>query len=89
MSSKSKALFKIHPPVKNPNNIYAAAAQTEKNDVRTRAEFVVSCPYFGAGPSDSRICRNSLNVPPKPADINFRLINAPLTRCIVPDFLKV
>ena len=85
----SKVLFKIHPPMKNADNIYSAAAQAEEKDVRTRAKFVVIGLYFRASPSDSGICRYGFDVVPKLADISFCLVNAPMTRRVIPNFIKV
>lgn len=67
----SKVLLKIHPPMKNADNIYGVVAQAEEENVRTGEKFVVTGLYFRASPSDSGICRQGFDIKPKLADISF------------------
>jgi hypothetical protein len=64
----SKVLLKIHPPMKNADNIHSPAAQAEEDGVRTGEKFLATSLYFGTSPFDSGIGRYGFDIMPKLAD---------------------
>lgn len=68
--------LKIHPLTENSDNINATASNAIEQEVRPRAIFAITGPYFGTSAPAGRLHGYCFDVLPELADIHFRLINA-------------